>query len=192
MVQADSRVLELRLRLYRPDPPEDAVAAYLAALALETPPTAPVRLPPLRRRPHALAAAGVSVLLVAVVAIGVGLAWRASAAAAPVGTRAAATHLAVPSAPGYPIGELFGGSATTGLFDARGVHAVVSVLCAGDGTITLRLGPEPPTVLTCQAGGPALAMLASSEDLGRFTVSVAPQPHLRWSLAVGAMALPAH
>ena len=190
MVQTDSSVLELRLRLYRPDPPEGAVAAYLAALERVTPVTLAVRPSPVRRR-HALAVAGVAVALAALAATGLGIAWRASAATARVATTAAATHLAVPSVPGYPIGELFGGDATTGLFDARGVHAVVSVLCSGDGTITLRLGPEPPTVLTCQAGGPELAMLASAEDLDRFTLSVAPQPHLQWSLAVGALALPA-
>ncbi len=182
-------MLELRLRLYRPDPPEDAVAAYLAALAAVTPPPPEDRPSPIRRR-HTLAAAAASVALVAAAAGGVEMAWQASAATRATDPTAAAASIAVPSVPGRPIGELVGGPGTTGLFDGRGLHVVVSVLCSGDGTITLRIGPEEPTVLTCQAGGPALAMLASTERLDRFTVTVDPQPHLRWSLAVGAMELP--
>ena len=33
-------------------------------------------------------------------------------------------------------------------------------------------------------------MLESAEDLGAFTLAVTPQPHVRWSIAVCALALP--
>ena len=190
----DSSVLELRLRLYRPHPPEGAVEAYLAAIHDVTPLPPEERARPHRSRRHALAAAAVTIVVLALATAGLGMARQAAAAAAAaahVSRTAAASALVVPPVPGRPIGELMGGAATTGLFDARGVRAVVSVLCSGDGTIALRIGDEPPVVLTCQAGGPALAMLQSTEDLERFTLSVAPQPRLSWSLAVGAMALPA-
>ena len=188
----DSSVLELRLRLYRPHPPEGAVEAYLAAIRDVTPLPPEERARPDRSRRQALGAAGITIAVLAVATAGLGMARQAAAAAvAPARLAHTASVLVVPPVPGRPIGELMGGAATTGLFDARGVRAVVSVLCSGDGTIALRIGDEPPTVLTCEAGGPALAMLQSTEDLERFTLSVTPQPHLTWSLAVGAMELPA-
>ena len=181
----------LRVRLYRPDPPPGAVEAYLDAMRDAVPSErdepAPRRLRPRRR---ALAPAAATVALLAVAVMGLGMARQASSATAPpVRGLASAAHLALPSVPGHRIGELYGGPATTGLFDAHGVHAVVGVLCSGDGTIRLRLGQEAPVELTCEAGGPALAMLESAEDLDGFTVSIHPQAGVRWSLAVGTMPL---
>jgi hypothetical protein len=186
---APTAVTELRLRLYRPDPPVDAVEAYLAALAAvvaEQPPVREAHPAPHRRGRAALpTAAALVVLSAAGFALTTSRQASASDVAAAVVTSAPAS-IAMPPVTGRPIGTLTGPDATTGLFDAKGTRVVVSVLCRGTGTITLTLGPEPPTVLTCEQGGPALAMLASTRPLGRFTIAVRPDRGVRWSLTAGA------
>jgi hypothetical protein len=42
-------------------------------------------------------------------------------------------------------------------------------------------------VLTCETGTPALAMIASTGALDRFTITVTPDGPIRWSLAAGAL-----
>ena len=75
--------------------------------------------------------------------------------------------------------------------DAHGGSVVVSVNCSGDGTVTLQLAAEAPIVLTCDAGGPAIAMLSSAGALDRFTIAITRVGAVRWSLAAGATVLAA-
>ena len=180
----------LRVRLYRPDPPEDAVEAYLAALRDEAPGPA-IDVPKAMDRPRRLGR-GVTALVTAVVlAVGLGAAMTVSRQAAATGATSGMgiPQLALPPVPGTPIGTLYGPGSTTGLFDATGSRAVVSVDCSGRGTVRVRIADEPPTVLTCEPGGPALAMLPSRGALDRFTVEVSRHGSVRWSLVVGAVDL---
>ena len=177
----------LRIRLYRPDPPEDAVGAYLDALRTTvTAPDGPPMPSPARPRRRAigvLSAVGAFVTVAVALVGALGSAGHSTAAGfvAP----ATAAHVALASVPGLRIGTLYGGDGTTGLFDAHGGSVVVSVSCSGEGTVTLRLASEQPVVLTCEAGGPAVAMLSSAGGLDRFTIGVTRSGAVRWSLAVG-------
>lgn len=194
---------ELRLRLYRRDPPVGAVEAYLAAVArvaaMPRPVPAPA-VPRLRRRRRVRRPLPVRTLLLATAAI-VGVV--AVAAALPSGIRLLSTVAAVagpapavvetvpvPPAVGVPLGTMAGGPAVTSRFAAGGNVVVIGVLCAGRGTLTIRIAGEEPTVLTCDTDDPAYAMLQSTTPLDRFPVAVRPQPGARWTLAVGALRRP--
>jgi hypothetical protein len=188
----------LRLRLYRPDPPPGAVAAYLAAVdGLEQ---RPIPLP--RPEPHRLRRSGLGRRAVRslVPAVLVGAAVVAGFAALPLATRGLPDAAAVepprptaeryPPVPGVQLGVLAGRSAAARTFDAEGHLVIVSVNCAGSGTITLRLGTDAPVVLTCEAGGPALAMLETSTGVDRVRLDVRPTAGVRWAIAVGAVPAP--
>lgn len=177
----------LRTRLYRPDPPAGAVEEYLEALRADAPPpVVDTRAVPARGRGHARGVAALAAMVVLAVGLGTVMSLSHQASATGVVTVAGGTQLELPPVPGTPIGTLYGPAGTTGLFDANGSQVVVSVNCSGDGTLDLRIGDEPPTVLTCERGGPALAMLPSAGALDRFTIAVTRHGAVRWSLAVGA------
>lgn len=188
---------ELRLRLYRPDPPDGALEDYLAAMAAApVPPAGRVRRARPRVRPGAAALAAAIALTGAVAlvvaALGVGaLAGRAGARSAPAGPSAAPLsaggRVPLPPTTGVPLGTLFDDAGSTARFDAAGRTAVISVNCVGDGTLSVRVADEPPTVLTCQVGGPALALLPSTTPLHRFAVAVTRDGRVRWSLAAGTL-----
>ncbi|MGT2426937.1 hypothetical protein [Amnibacterium kyonggiense] len=188
----EERVAELRLRLYRPDPPRGAVDAYLDALAA-LPPAAPAPPPRPRARrsrpPLRLAAALVALAVLACAGTGVALAaaGRTAHVAARPGAADGGTTVPVPSAVGTPLGVLSGTRTGSARFDGVGHRVVVSVNCRGDGTIALRIAHDQPFVLTCGNGGPALAVLPSNEALDGFTVSVRPDEPMPWALAVGAL-----
>ncbi|RIX28037.1 hypothetical protein [Amnibacterium setariae] len=191
----EESVAELRLRLYRPDPPPGAVAAYLEALAVLPPAPEPV-LPRLRRpprRPPSLRAIAVVLAVAAAAAGGIALAADGNRAAveADRADRAAqavqAAAILLPNAVGTPIGVLAGSRDGAARFVADGHRVVVSINCTGSGTIALRIGPEDPVVLTCGNGGPALALIPSTGALDRFVVRVEPDPAMPWALAVGAL-----
>jgi hypothetical protein len=193
---------ELRFRLYRRDPPVGAVEAYLAAVAqtAERARSAPVRAlahprPIRRRRPRRplplrslLGAAGVVTATVAFAAVLPAAIRELSTIAAVTGPVPAVAET-IPMAPsaGVPLGTMAGGPAATSRFAAGGNTVLIGVLCAGRGTLTIRIAGEQPTVLTCDTGAPAYAMLQSTTPLDRFTVAVQPQPGARWTLAVGAL-----
>jgi hypothetical protein len=190
-------LVELRLRLYRPEPPVGAVAAYLDALRnapvlRESPPVVDPT-PPRRARALATLVLGACVLGAATGAVLLGrqvpAAVHASTVeAATAGTATSGSRLPAPPLTGVPLGDLFGSGRATGTFTANDHRVVASVLCTGSGTIEVRIGAEPPTVLTCQAGLPALAIVASAAPLDRFTIVVTPDGPIRWSLAAGALA----
>ena len=187
-----AELTELRWRLYRPGPPPGAVAAYLQALrAVAAPAPSPRRAGHRRKRTrHVLGPLCVVAAFVALV-IGLAPAVGSMGRVTPVvPPRVGVARLAVPPVPGRPIGTLFGGKDTAGVFAARGAQAIVSVNCTGDGTLSIRIAAETPVVLACSAGGPALAMLSSTGDIGRFTLSVTRDGPVRWSLAAGALARP--
>lgn len=177
----------LRTRLYRPDPPEGAVEAYQAALRASAP-AAAAEATPVLARPRGVARGIAALAAMVLLAVGLGTAMSLGHQASATGatTGAGTGQLELPPVPGTPIGTLFGPGATTGLFDASGSRVVVSVNCSGDGTLRVGIGDAPPTVLTCEPGGPALAMLPSTGALDRFTVTVSRHGAVRWSLAVGA------
>jgi hypothetical protein len=93
-----------------------------------------------------------------------------------------------PSVPGTVIGVMAGDGASRRAFEAGGVRVVVSVLCSGNGILSLRLGTEPPTVLTCEKRGAGLAMVPSATAFEAFTVSVTPTGPVQYSLAIGTLA----
>lgn len=190
-------VAELRLRLYRPEPPAGAVAAYLAALRAEPVVVAgaPVhtRRPLEHHRPRPLAALVVGGGLVAAIAASTlvgrqapqlvaGPAVRAASSAS-----AAAKRLPAPPLMGVPLGDLFGSGPATGRFDAAGHRVVASVLCTGVATLAVRIGTEPPTLLSCDAGPAAFAVVAGTEPQEGFTITVTPDAPIRWSLAAAAV-----
>lgn len=179
----------LRTRLYRPDPPEGAVEAYLEALRAEAPVTSTPAVQAIRRgrRGRTVGAAAATAVLALGLVAAMNLSHQASADVAGIPPRSA--HLELPPVPGTPIGALYGADGTTGLFDAGGSRVVVSVECSGSGTLTLRIGEAPSSVLTCEPGGPALAMVPSAGSLDLFTIAVARQGPVQWSVAVGAVDL---
>jgi hypothetical protein len=190
---------ELRLRLYRRDPPADAVEAYLAALA-QVPVLLQARLSLTPRPRRARRPVPVRKLLGAAAAVAASVAF---AALLPIGFRQLATQTAItgarppapqrvplPPATGTALGTMAGGPAATARFAAAGHVVTVSVLCEGSGTMTLRIGGEQPTELTCDTATPAFAMLESVAALDRFTLEVVPERTVRWSLAVGALRPP--
>jgi hypothetical protein len=193
-----SDVAELRLRLYRRDPPVGAVEAYLAALALV--PAAPLRLPAVprarvRRRPPSVrtllttvsVVAG-SLLVAALIPVGMRQLGTVSAIAGP--QPAPTEAMPLPPTTGTALGTMAGGPASTARFAASGHQVVVSVLCSGSGTMRLRIGDEPPTVLTCDSDLPALALMQSLRPLDRFALEVVPDRAVHWSVAVGALPAP--
>lgn len=186
---------ELRLRLYRPDPPDGALEDYLRAVdAAPAPPAPRARrgvppVPPVRPGVAALAVAGAAALVAAALGVGT-LAGPTPATSTTRPTTVAPGPLGrvpLPPASGVPLGTLFDDAGSSARFDAGGRTAVISVNCEGDGTLSLRVADEPPTVLTCQLGGPALAMLASTTPLHGFVVSVTRDGPVRWSLAAGTL-----
>ena len=193
---------ELRFRLYRRDPPVGAVEAYLAAVAnaAERARTATVRAPahPRRRRPRrplplrsllgAAAVVGAAVAFAAVLPVAIRELSTIAAVTGPVPSPVAT--IPMPPSAGVPLGTMAGGPAATSRFAAGGNTVLVGVLCAGRGTLTIRIAGEQPTVLTCDTGAPAYAMLQSTTALDRFTVAVRPQPGARWTLTVGALRRP--
>jgi hypothetical protein len=185
-----SDLTALRDRLYRPDPPEGAVEAYLDALRAEAPSVQADTSPaPARPRRYGRGAAALAAMAGLAVATGAAVSLGHQAPAAGVPRAATGSRLEPPAVPGAPIGTLSGPGSTTGLFDASGSRVVVSVSCSGSGTLDLRIDDAPPSVLTCEQGGPALAMLPSPGALGRFTIAVSRAAGVRWSLAVGALDL---
>ncbi|GAA2753119.1 hypothetical protein [Amnibacterium kyonggiense] len=187
---------ELRLRLYRPDPPDGALEAYLLAMADSPAPAAATRRERASARPGvtALAAAlglgGVAPLVAAALAAG-SVAGDQTGETASTGPTTVALgpsgRVPLPPSTGVPLGTLFDDAGSTARFDAAGRTAVISVNCVGDGTLSVRVADEPPTVLTCQIGGPALAMLPSTTPLHRFAVAVTRDGRVRWSLAAGTL-----
>jgi hypothetical protein len=187
----------LRLRLYRPDPPAGALDAYLGAVArlpaVATPvPVAPRPVPRARPAGRLRALAFAAAVLAGLVTLGVAIrAVPAPAAVLPQPVAAPpSAAVDLPPVPGTVIGVL-SGTRTGGLaLDAGGHPVVVSVLCSGSGTLTLRIATDPPTVLTCQAGTSALALVPSAGPLGRFALAIAPDGRVRWSLAAAAQDSP--
>lgn len=184
----------LRTRLYRPDPPDGAVEAYLDALRAGAPGPSATAVPsmpavPRRRWGRMIGATVTTAALALGLVTAMSLSHGASAEVA--GTPPRAAHLELPPVLGTSIGTLYGAEGTTGLFDAGGSRVVVSVNCSGSGTLTLRIGDEPASVLTCEPGGPALAMVPSAGSLDLFTVAVARRGLVRWSVSVGATDLAA-
>ena len=186
------QVGELRRALYRRDPPDGAVDAYLAALdgmpeadAAPAPPPRPRR----RRRRRRVRLLVVAATLAALVPLAVAVrdAPARSAAAPAPSTGAATAPDRFPTVPGDEIGAMSGGPAATKTFDAGGRPAVVSVFCDRSGTLALRIGDDPVTVLTCQVGMPALALVPSSGPLRAFAVAVVPDGPVRWTATVGAL-----
>lgn len=186
-------VAELRLRLYRPDPPAGAVAAYLQALRTEPAVLVGVPSPPPRARPHgrALAVVAAGAAVAALVSIGVGRQVPALVAAPAiretVSAPAGSTALPAPPLMGVPLGDLSGTGPASGRFTANGHAVVASVLCSGVGTLSVRIGAAPPTLLSCVQGPPALAIVAGSGPLDRFTIAVRPDAPIRWTLAAAAL-----
>jgi len=189
---AEDAVAELRLRLYRRDPPPGAVAAYLAAVAA-LPEVAAPRVPAPRRaagrrRPGRAAAVLLGALLLGATAVAaVAGAGREAAAVDRAARPVATSAVPVPSAVGIPIGVLSGTRDGAARFVANGSRVVVSISCTGTGTIAMRIADEDPVVLTCGNGGPALALIGSTGRLDRFAVTVRPDPAMPWALAVGAL-----
>jgi hypothetical protein len=111
-------------------------------------------------------------------------------AAPAVQARASSVPGRLPAPPlmGVPLGDLAGSGPATGRFTASGHRVVASVLCTGVGTLSVRIGTAPPTLLSCVAGPPALAVVAGTGTLDRFTITVAPDAPIRWSLAAAALA----
>jgi hypothetical protein len=191
-------VAELRLRLYRPDPPADAVAVYLAALRREpaAPAVGPAVASPVAPHGRVLAALGVAAaaLVAVVVAVQVGrqvpeLVAAPTVQEAPTSTSTsspASGPLPAPPLMGTPLGDLSGTGPATGRFTADGHRVVASVLCAGVGTLSVRIGTAPPTLLSCVEGPPALAIVAGTGPLDRFTIAVRTDAPIRWSLAAAA------
>lgn len=189
---------ELRLRLYRPDPPAGAVEAYLEALALL--PTAPEPQPLAARAAEAPRAgrrlAGLAVLGAAAL-VAVALVVREAPAPAgfsapsptPVSTSTSDPGPAnrFPSVPGTVVGVMAGDGASRRTFDAGGDRVVVSLLCSGGGILSLRLGAEPPTVLSCEQRGSGLAMVASATAFDSLLVAVTPTGPVEFSLAIGTL-----
>ena len=188
-------VAALRSRLYQPDPPDDAVGRYLDALrqadrrAVPAPSARPARRP---SGPAALAGG----LLACCVALAAG------AAVVPAGATATtagavrvvrpAAGLEAPPVTGVPLGALHGdGRPGAGRFSAGGEHAVVSVNCTGEGTLVIRVGPDEPVTLVCEAAAVAFALVPSRTGLDRFSVVATPDGPVRWSLSVGGIDLPA-
>ena len=62
------------------------------------------------------------------------------------------------------------------------------MLCERSGTLELRIGGDPATVLTCQVGRPALALIPSVGALETFSVTITPSGPVRWAATVGALA----
>ncbi len=189
---------ELRVRLYRPAPPPGAVAAYLdavrAADRLRTTSASQPSAAPRRRR----VPIGAGLLAaVAVLVVGGVLALRTPPA--PAGHEAGGAEAVGTSAPspgwppvtGVPIGRLHGeGHAGAARFSAAGEHAVIGVNCTGEGTLSVRIGPDDPVVLVCDRGAVAFALVASRTPLQRFRLEVVPDGPVRWSAAAGAIDLP--
>lgn len=189
-------VAELRLRLYRPDPPAGAVAAYLAALRTQPSLGAAGPAPAAAPRPHGRAMAalgvGVGVVAAALVATQVGRQVPTLVAAPTVEVASSASSrstAAIPEPPlmGVPLGDLSGSGRASGRFDANGHLVVASVLCSGVGTLSVRIGTAPPTLLSCVQGPPALAIVAGTGRLDRFTIVVDTDEPIRWSLAAAAL-----
>ena len=184
------QVGELRRALYRRNPPDGAVDAYLAALdgMPEAVVAAPAPLRPRRRRRRARLLVVVAIVAALVpLAVAVRDAPARSAAAPAPSTGAATAPDRFPTVPGEEIGAMSGGPAATKTFDAGGRPAVVSVFCDRSGTLALRIGDDPVTVLTCQVGMPALALVPSTGPLRTFAVAVVPDGPVRWTATVGAL-----
>lgn len=189
---------ELRLRLYRPDPPPGAVDAYLEALARL--PTVPEPQPLAARAATAprpgrrLRLAGLAVVGAAAL-VAVALVVRDAPAPAgfsappraPAPTSDPAPADRFPSVPGTVVGVMAGDRASRRTFDAGGDRVVVSLLCSGGGSLSLRLGSEPPTALSCEKRGSGLAMVPSATAFDSLTVAVTPAGPVEFSLAIGTL-----
>jgi hypothetical protein len=190
-------VVELRLRLYRPEPPADAVAAYLAALHAEPVLVtgAPMRAPrsPVGHRSWSFTSTVVAACVLGTVVVSTLVGRHAPelvsqpAMRTPASTSSTAARLPAPPLMGVPLGDLFGTGPLTGRFTAKGHHVVASVLCSGVATLAVRIGTEPPTLLSCDAGPAAFAVVASTGPQQHFTISVTPDAPIRWSLAAAAV-----
>jgi hypothetical protein len=199
VVRGEAELVRLRERCYAPGASPDTVPAYLAAverMRLEHPgavlpadePTPPGAGGEQRRTGGRRAWVGC--LAVALVAVGLGL----HATLAPAEPVVRATAAPAPSAafePPLPPGDLlatFGsdGAWSTGTIDAGGHEVVVSGLCMGRGTYSVRIGDGAPTELVCRSELPALVMLTSARPLNRFAVTVTPgRDAPRWVFSVG-------
>jgi hypothetical protein len=189
-------VAELRLRLYRPEPPAGAVAAYLAAL--RTQPVLVAGAPAAAARAHhhrhswPLAAVAVGACLVGAVAASTLVGRQVPTLVAPPAARtttstSSTSRLPAPPLMGVPLGDLFGTGPATRRFSANGHRVVASVLCSGVATLAVRIGSEPPTLLSCEAGPAAFAVVASAGPQQGFSISVTPDAPIRWSLAAAAV-----
>ena len=190
-------VVELRLRLYRPEPPAGAVAAYLAALRAQ--PVATAGAPASTTRRHHLRSWPLATLAVVACVLGAVAASTVVGRAVPelvaapaavhagTGTASGPGRLPAPPLMGVPLGDLFGTGAATGRFSANGHRVVASVLCSGVATLAVRIGTEPPTLLSCQAGPAAFAVVAGVGPQERFAITVTPDAPIRWSLAAAAV-----
>ena len=190
---------ELRVRLYRPAPPPGAVAAYLDAVRAaqcDRRRPAPGPTPP-KHRVSALAgllAAASAALISGALVAGTSSPQSVRASAGPGASSASGSAADAPDWPpvtGVPIGRLRGdGRAGAGRFSAGGEHAVVSVNCSGEGTFTVRIGPDDPVVLVCDRDAVAFALVASRTPLHRFRLVATTDGPVRWSITVGAIDLP--
>lgn len=182
-VPRDDEVDGLRLRLYRPAPPAGAVDAYLAALdPTRRPPAEPADAPPPPTRPPTGRAVRTGLLVALAGTVAVLLSLLRPTAADPT-----APPLPQPAVPGAFVGAMAGEGHRTQVFDALDHWVIVTVLCAGRGTVTVRLAGEAPAVQTCAPGTPSLGMIGSRSRMGRLPVDVSTTEHPRWSLTVGAI-----
>ena len=180
-VPREDELAALRRRLYRPAPPAGAVDEYLTALSRGTATTAVSPEAPSEARPTGQR----SIWLIAVPVAA--LAAAAALLAAPSTAPPADEALPQPAAPGVFVGAMAGSGARTAVFDAFDRWAVLTVLCSGRGTVTVRLGGDAPSVQTCGSDTPSLGMTGSRTRVGRVPVSVSTTGNPRWSLAVGAI-----
>lgn len=184
-----------RAALYRPGAAPEALQDYLAAqdrvaherepavtVAEEPGPPKPAPTPRRRRAAGPLLVIG-AVAVLAVAAVAVGLVARGQA----VPPEPATTDAPFPAVPGTPIGELVGGAARTGVFDAGGSGAVVALHCSGTGTITVQIADDPVGRFACAEGRNGGIRRSSLELQGRFSVRVTATGSADWALTVGAL-----
>ena len=215
--EAQTDLAALRRAVYARDAPPDAAEAYAAALAAtggrvpDAAEGAAGSAPPAldgevhaHPRHHRWAAVGAASGVAATLVLGAVLAGRTAGTPAapgssattaapvapvvPVRTSTPLPDIVPPPVPG-PVLATF--TSTSGSvhaqLDAGRRHVLLTAVCGGDGTVSIRLSDGSSMILTCSPGQDALSMLQSEHPLGRFTVTTGTTGHPLWALTVGVV-----
>ncbi len=152
-------------------------------------------------RHHRWAAVGAAIGVAATLGLGAVLAGRtadepqvprpsvtagAAPGAVPVLTSTPLPDIAPPPVPGPVLASFTSTSgAVAAELNAGGHHVLLTAVCGGDGTVSIRLSDGTNTILPCSPGQDGLSMAQSTKPLGRFTVTTSTTGHPLWALTLG-------